>query len=661
MSNPIIELPINLKLDEKYFPANAVNDQAQITITLPNTLTNGIYTLPSHISNGVLTNNGTGILIWEPLSAIAIDKIEVDNALTDGTFKIIQNGTGASSIRYTAGSLNYSIGIDQNTSNFKISKSTNLGTNDIFVFGSDENLVLSKSDAGLSALLTLNQLGAGDISLNFKNSTTNYTIGIDSSANVFKISNNSELGTNDMLIINSTNVQIGPNTNLITVESYQTTIGPSSNILIIPTQTTIGPSSMITVTSANVTLGPSSALQTSSTHIDIAKNLILPTTATDGSAGVFQIGDCYFANLNSTKNLFIGQQTNYYTLSGSYNICIGYSTNSALTTGAENTFIGADAGEWTDTGSYNAFYGSSAGEANVSGTYNTYIGTNAGSSAESGNYNTCIGFEAGNYLTTESRCTYIGGISGLYAEGNDNTCIGYASGYYLGTSGNTMIGAYSGINTYLGSQNTFVGTSSGYTNFGGYSNDYFGYETGYTNAAGWGNVAFGSKALRAQNGGNNNTVIGYHSMITSTNIDNNVCIGYNCAQGMKGSDNVVIGHYALGSPNNTATNCVVIGGSISIAAATINNRVCIGYNSTCSVDSGFVLGDATTMVGIRNNSPSQPLDVSGNAQFTGQVILVPQTVPSPAILGAIYFDTTAKKLKVCTDAGIPTWETVSST
>lgn len=531
MSSQTVRLPIDIKLDEKNFRPSAYSEQSKLTIALPMTFVSGTYVLPIDIETGVLTNNGVGGLSWSIL-----DTVEKTDTLSTGTFKIIQHGTGDSDVSFTTTTtpLDYSMGIDQSTSTFKLSNSASLGTNDVCIFETDGSLTLFK-------------------------------------------------------------------------------------------------------------------------------NLSLPDIGTDDTVGIFKLGACNFAYSYDNTNLFIGEETaTCYDAVGGYNICIGIWSGSELTTGEENTFVGQDSGEYVDAGGYNTFMGSSSGASDTAGSFNTFLGAYAGSPNEIGSDNTYVGFEAGNYASSGDRNTYVGSGCGAYAEIDDNTCVGYAAGQNMGTEGNTFVGSYAGYNSYMGVQNTFIGKESGYYNDTGNYNCYFGYGTSYSGITASGNTVMGAQAFSSNTLGGYTVAIGRVAVGSTTNFNQGVAIGAHCAQQTSGSNNVLIGFQAIGAAAKTANNSVIIGADTTIAAATFTNRVCIGYASTCDVDNGFVLGTSTVLVGIRKNNPSQPLDVVGNAQFTGQIIAVPQTTPTPAVLGAIYFDSGAGKLKVCTNAGIPTWETIQS-
>lgn len=695
MSNHLTELPIRIKLDERFFPSNAINEYAEITVTAQNNLQSNTYILPSSSSNGVLTNDGSGYLTWAPPVAYVIDSVEKTDALTDGTFKVIQHGSGDSSIRFTAGPVDYMIGYDNSESLFKIAKSSSLGTSDIFIMN-ENNLKLYKLTADTAPMLTIQQAGSGDASINLKAGIVDYALGIDVSdlinPNSFKISNSSSVGTNDVFIANLNGIKMGPSANLLNISTTEFSVGPATNIFTVnTTQTTIGPSSMTTITATGVALGPSNALQTSSTQVDIATNLVLPNTNAAGTQGVIKLGTCRMAHQDATHNTFIGELAGKFNTTGTYNIGYGEYTGSELTTGAYNTFLGHLSGEWTNTGSDNVFIGYLAGDQNENGSHNVFVGKESGYNNVGGLYNTYIGDQAGGNGISCTRNTFLGYSSGINISSSDNVVIGANAGTgYTTATRNTFIGSLTGSAdpsiasidisgdpvgsncTFVGFgaggasttgiQNTFTGSFSGCSNTTGDTNDYYGFASGMYNTSGVENVAVGTKSLMNNDGGSGNVAVGTLALGTCTYQDYNIGIGQYAGRNMDGSYNIVIGTNALGAATYKApNNCILIGGNITIADETFTNRVCIGHGSTCTVDNGFILGGASTLVGIGKNNPNQPLDVMGNVQLTGQLVLVPQaSAPTPAVKGGIYFDSVAGKLKVCTNTVGPVWETISS-
>ena len=203
----LTELPINFKLSDRYFRSNATNRDSVITVSIKPDLVDASYKIPSESISGLLYNDGSGVLKWEPVADFG-SVIEVNNVSTDGTFQIIQDGTGDCDIYFQTVSSAYMFGIDNSVDKFKLSKSAELGTDDILTI--DGNIMQLTSDSILTTgMFYAEQLGTGDSSIHFSVPAADYMIGIDNSdSDKFKISNSTSLGTSDIVTIASTGVEI---------------------------------------------------------------------------------------------------------------------------------------------------------------------------------------------------------------------------------------------------------------------------------------------------------------------------------------------------------------------------------------------------------------------------------------------------------------------
>jgi hypothetical protein len=394
-SNTTSELPIYLKLDESFYSSNNPNDKNTIEITAQNDIQNVTYTLPSISKSGVLSNDGGGNLSWSPATEFSTT-IEVNNDNTDGIIKLIQNGDGDSSIRFTDSATNYNMGIDRNDSHmFKLSNSINLGTNDLFTMQPDVIRFLRNS-SGVTPFISLKQSGSGDSNLGFTTSGDSYIIGIDASdSNKFKISHSNELGTNDILTVLPT--------------------GLSANII------------------------------------------TLPDTQFDGSKGLIYIGSTRFASFGIANNLFIGNNGGTLTTFGSGNLAIGKQSLSNLTIGNYNIGLGSESGKFTTDGSGNTFVGYQAGITNTTGSYNLALGYNANIGVV-GIHRTAIGYGSvalvddsmvlGNGsikvgIRTSSPTEALDVVGNVIASGDITTSVGnvvITAGNLNITSGNITLG-----------------------------------------------------------------------------------------------------------------------------------------------------------------------------------------------------------------------------
>ena len=191
---------------------------------------------------------------------------------------------------------------------------------------------------------------------------------------------------------------------------------------------------------------------------------------------------------------------------------LGYNAGLSIVSGAiENTFIGHAVSDATMTNAadYNTGVGAYALSGLTAGHRNTAIGAYSLVANTSGTYNTAVGTDA----------------LGTNATTHNNTAVGQQSGYYT-----------------TGADNTYLGFKAGFGASGAEAN----------------NVAVGSNALLAITTGSGNTSLGMNSNITVTSTSNNTAIGYQAHKG-NGSENTVLGAYALDNTSSEADQTVVIG------------------------------------------------------------------------------------------------------
>lgn len=257
------------------------------------------------------------------------------------------------------------------------------------------------------------------------------------------------------------------------------------------------------------------------------------------------------------QNIFagIGSGTNNIPGSGTLNTFAGFQAGNANTAGNGNTFLGMQAGFLNTTGNSNTFTGAYAGSDNTTGGGNTFIGYSAGYSNTTGGFNLFSGYQAGRQNTA----------------GAFNTFAGHRSGYANTTSSqNTFYGAYTGPASN-GGGNTFVGYESGITATTGSGNSFFGIDAGANNTTGTNTTALGGWA------------------------------GYRNVGGQFGT---FVGNFAGPDPNSP----------------NLYNSSAIGANAIVSQSNSLVLGGIgqwAVNVGIGTPTPSQTLEVVGNAKITG--------------------------------------------
>jgi hypothetical protein len=125
----------------------AASDGSSITFEVPNGTISYTVTWPPGNALGALTNDGTGILSWQP---VVVQNIIVNDALTNGQFTITQNGTGNSNMVFSDPVESWSVGVDQaDGSKFKITDGAAhggvAGTGDVFTVDSSGTIMLGNS------------------------------------------------------------------------------------------------------------------------------------------------------------------------------------------------------------------------------------------------------------------------------------------------------------------------------------------------------------------------------------------------------------------------------------------------------------------------------------------------------------------------------------
>ena len=274
-------------------------------------------------------------------------------------------------------------------------------------------------------------------------------------------------------------------------------------------------------------------------------------------------------NTTANNNSFFGTSAGRNNTTGASNSFFGTSAGFSNTTGNNNSFFGQGAGQSNTTGGFNSFFGQGAGASNTTANNNSFFGQNAGTSNTTGGNNTAIGLDALRFTTT----------------GGFNTAIG-ANALRNNTTGgnNTAIGLNALRNNTTAGGNTAIGLTALESNITGGSNTSIGFQTLLSNTTGGSNTAIGANALVSNVTGNSNTAIGLDAarrISGGTNLtiaNNSVFLGQDTrALNDNETNQIVIGHTAIGSGSNTATI-----GNTSIVDTVLRGRVNIQQYATGS-------------------------------------------------------------------------------
>jgi hypothetical protein len=346
----------------------------------------------------------------------------------------------------------------------------------------------------------------------------------------------------------------------------------------------------------------------------------IDNSTTKASKGGFAVGGfnpikepaVKFVDL-TPRNYFIGHLSGSKNSTGLYNSFFGYEAGKSNTDGDQGIFMGYKAGTMNTTGDFNTFIGSHAGYNNTEGYRNVFIGDSAGASNTIGIMNVFIGHQSGKSSSTGWVNTFVGDRTGLNnSSGYHNTFIGSNAGYSNKTGGyNIFIGSVAGNRNTAGERNVFIGAYSGYNSDSLSYNVFIGDRSGMANLRGLNNVFIGARA-GIYNRGSNNVFLGYNAGSAETYGSSNTYVGYEAGLYSAGTGNVFLGYHAgyneQGSNKlyiaNTSTSIPLIYGIFDDKILTINGKL-----------------------GVGTTTPTQVLDVNGNARF--------ENIGSGAYVGAI--------------------------
>jgi len=214
--------------------------------------------------------------------------------------------------------------------------------------------------------------------------------------------------------------------------------------------------------------------------------------------------------------------------------------------------------------------------------------------------------------------TFYGENTGRNATGASNTGIGFQA-LRDNTTGanNTSIGVSALRNNTTGGQNTAIGVNVLRSNTTGAINTAIGYQALFSNTTGANNTSIGASCLSGNTTGASNTAIGLRALVANTTGSNNTAIGFDAARKISNGANltiannsvflgqdtraladnetnqIVIGHTAIGAGSNTATI-----GNTSIVKTILRGTLNAANLPTSAA--GLVAGDIWNNGGVLN-------------------------------------------------------------
>jgi hypothetical protein len=248
-----------------------------------------------------------------------------------------------------------------------------------------------------------------------------------------------------------------------------------------------------------------------------------------------------------------------------------------------------------------------------------------------GHGNSFFGMTAGEFNGVGSDNSYFGRSAGFFNNGgSDNSLFGSSAGAQSRASNNSFFGKSAGELTTTGGYNSFFGVNTGITNRSGQLNTILG---GYADVATDNLInaaAIGFQALVAQN---NSLVLGSINGINGATADTSVGIGTSAPTSKLEVRNGEIrstgaggGRFAANNPNNQSARVL-----FDWVNDGTNDWPRIRYGGSGEgATNGFLIqgpSDITKLailnsgnIGIGTDSPTEKLQVSGNAKVTGNLI-----------------------------------------
>jgi len=305
-------------------------------------------------------------------------------------------------------------------------------------------------------------------------------------------------------------------------------------------------------------------------------------------------------NTTGQQNTAVGTQVLLLNTEGGFNTGLGYNALLRNTTGGSNTAVGAQTLKENTIGTHNTAVGVFALIGNTTGSANSSFGTFALENNTTGGSNTAVGYEALKTNTT----------------GGNNTAVGFqALRSNTGNGANTAVGNLSLWNNTAG-LNTALGNISLYSNTTGEYNVGLGIASLYNNTTGSYNIAIGDQSGQFISGGGNN-IISNNSLFIGTQTR---------ALGNNQTNQIVIGHNAVGNGSNTVTignssiTDTYLRGAVRLSDTGTNSSIIITSDSTGSGAIHLTKNTNGTGIRITNNGVGEGILALNNS--TGSAITI---------------------------------------
>ena len=233
---------------------------------------------------------------------------------------------------------------------------------------------------------------------------------------------------------------------------FFTAAGMAQNI-----NNTLGTGGIFTVKDANFNFF---TVTQSTGQVNILNTLKLDNTSSS-SAGVLYIGSNRFMHNKGGSNMFLGEMSGNFTMTGQFNTGVGSNALFALTSGNNNSALGFGSLGGNTSGIDNTACGFGALRFNTSGNYNSAFGSLSLRNNTTGSYNSAMGHLAMlNNLTGIENCAFGNMALTTNTGGSWNSAFGSESLLQSTMNFNTAIGRYSGSTITTGSGIVCIGYNS---------------------------------------------------------------------------------------------------------------------------------------------------------------------------------------------------------